>query len=1018
MIHRIEVARKKEFTDPLGDRIARRVKEDLGIEIPFVRTIDIYTCRGDLTSKDLHILAEKLFVDPIIEIYSAGKPLAKNFPFSFLIEVGYKPGVTDSEGKTSCEEAKEILRNVRPKKGKKIDLEIYTSTQYLVNGDITVNEAERIANGLLANVLIERFKIVKHGDWSKDVILDPPIAGIELEPEVSVIDLTTSDEALLDLSKNRLLALNLDEMKTIQKYYSHKADERKEKGLPPNPTDVELEALAQSWSEHCKHKIFKAQIKYIEQESGPTEIIDSVFDTYIKGATREIAKEKDWLVSVFRDNAGVIKFDSDYNLTFKVETHNSPSALDPYGGAITGIVGVNRDSLGTGLGSRLLFNTNVFCFAPPNYKNALLRVRKKYPQRSAHRSELPKGIKRPKRIFEGVRKGVEDGGNKSGIPTVNGTVRFDERYLGQPLVYCGTGGIMPATIDGKPTHEKKIMPGDLIVMVGGRIGKDGIHGATFSSGGLDEESPQSAVQIGDPFTQKVMADMLLEARDQGLYKTIHDNGAGGLSSSVGELATLSGGCELHLERAPLKYEGLDPWEILLSESQERMTLAVPERKIDGFLELARRRDVEASVLGKFTDSSKFHILHDGQTVAYLDLDFLLEGFPQKKLTCRWQPKKHKEPAFDEPADLGKILHEMLSRLNICSKEYVVRQYDHEVQGGSVIKPLVGANNDGPSDGAVIWPLETWERSRAGVVVANGINHNYGDIDTYWMAACAIDEAIRNALAVGASLDHVALLDNFSWSSSDDPNRLAQLVRACRAIYDYSIYFGTPFISGKDSMYNDYQGEIDGEKIKLSCPPTLLISAIGKIKDVRKAVSMDIKNSGDLIYILGETGKELGGSEYYSLMGEKKEGKAFIGNTVPKVKKKEAKALYEALNSAQDLGLIEAAHDCSEGGLGVALAEMAFAGNFGLAIDLKEIPGSEKIKRDDFILFSESPSRLIVEITEENRSEFETLFEEVASSQIGKTVSEEKLVIKGQAGQKIISESLNELKRSWKETLNW
>ena len=384
-------------------------------------------------------------------------------------------------------------------------------------------------------------------------------------------------------------------MKVLRDYFNN--DEvrnvREEYGLSL-PTDVEIEVLAQTWSEHCKHKIFNSQITYWDDKG--SSVINSLFNTFIKRATKEI--NKPWLVSVFTDNAGVIKFNKDHNLVMKVETHNTPSALDPYGGAITGIVGVNRDPLGTGIGARLIFNTDVFCFASPFYDK-----------------ELPPRLLHPRRIFEGVRRGVEHGGNKSGIPTVNGCIVFDERYLGKPLVYCGTGGIMPSMINGKPSHIKEIHNGDLIVMTGGRIGKDGIHGATFSSLQLDEDSPVTAVQIGDPITQKKMLDFLLEARDKGLYRSITDDGAGGLSSSVGEMAQLSGGCVIELDKCPLKYPGLDPWEILVSESQERMTLAVSPEKISEFLDHAGTRDVEATVIGTFTDSGKFHVKYGDKNVA-------------------------------------------------------------------------------------------------------------------------------------------------------------------------------------------------------------------------------------------------------------------------------------------------------------------------------------------------------------------------------------------------------------------
>ncbi|MBU2054223.1 MAG: phosphoribosylformylglycinamidine synthase, partial [Proteobacteria bacterium] len=671
--------------------------------------------------------------------------------------------------------------------------------------------------------------------------------------------------------------------------------------------------------------------------------------------------------------------------------HNSPSALDPYGGALTGIVGVNRDPFGCGRGAKLIFNTDVFCFAPPGYDKP-----------------LPKRILHPRRIYEGVREGVEHGGNKSGIPTVNGCLVFDERYLGKPLVYCGTGGIMPARINGEPTHTKEILPGDLIVMTGGRIGKDGIHGATFSSEELHEGSPVTAVQIGDPITQKKMTDFLLVARDRGLYRAITDNGAGGLSSSVGETARLSGGCELDLAKAPLKYAGLNPWEILISESQERMTLAVAPEQIDAFLALARKMDVEATVLGRYADSGWFHILYGMETVAYIEMSFLHDGLPQMNLQAAWTPPRHAEPDFAETEDLGGALKAMLARLNICSKESVVRQYDHEVQGGSIVKPLTGVVNDGPSDAAVIRPLlDSFE----GIVVANGICPRYSAIDTYHMAACAIDEAVRNAIAVGAPLDRIAGLDNFCWcdpvrseKNPDGEYKLAQLVRANMALYDVTTAYGVPCISGKDSMKNDYQiGDV-----RISIPPTLLFSTLGKMEDVRNAVTMDAKKAGDLVYVLGKTFRELGGSEWYALHGA-------IGNGVPKVHAKTARTLYEALNRAIRAGIVASCHDCSDGGLGVALAETAFAGGLGVEIDLAAVP-AEGIVRNDELLFSESQSRFVVTVSPVARAAFEAFLAGCAFARIGEVIAEGVLKVDGLGGKRIIEENLAALKAAWQEPL--
>jgi phosphoribosylformylglycinamidine synthase len=992
MADRIEIGFKEGIRDALGDKVARRIVEHLQIAVDRVRTIDVHTIDGHLTQEELERAAPGPLSDPIVQEYAINRGLADRF--DWLIEVGFRPGVTDNVGKTA-KEALNLLLGLSPDRLQGV----YTSRQYVIDGPISRQDAERVAASLLANELIERFEIVDGKSWDPQKGMPPHVPRVvgEERPTVEEIDLDVGDEHLLRISSEGVLALNLTEMKALRDYLKNDdvLQGREKVGLGKEMTDAELECLAQTWSEHCKHKIFNARIIY-EDERGLVEEVDSLFDTYIKRSTGEIRERlggDDWCLSVFVDNAGIIRFNDEYNLVFKVETHNSPSALDPYGGALTGIVGVNRDPFGTGKGAKLIFNTDVFCFAPPNYDKP-----------------LPKRILHPRRIYEGVREGVEHGGNKSGIPTINGCIVFDERYLGKPLVYCGTGGIMPAFIAGKPSHTKDIQPGDRIVMAGGRIGKDGIHGATFSSEELHEGSPVTAVQIGDPITQKKMTDFLLIARDRDLYRAITDNGAGGLSSSVGETARLSGGCEMDLAKAPLKYPGLNPWEILISESQERMTLAVAPECMEEFFHLARQMDVEVTDLGSYTDSGMFHVRYGDKTVAYLDMDFLHSGVPQMRLRAKWTPPRHEEPDFPEPEDMGEALRSMLSRLNICSKESVVRQYDHEVQGGSVIKPLVGALNDGPSDAAVIRPvLDSFE----GVVVANGICPRYSDIDTYHMAACAVDEAVRNAIAVGGSLDHLAGLDNFCWcdpvqseKTPDGQYKLAQLVRANQALYDYTTAYGVPCISGKDSMKNDYQiGDT-----KISIPPTLLFSTIGRIDDVRKAVTMDAKEAGHLIYVLGMTYPELGGSEWYAMHGH-------IGNRVPEVRAGKAKELYDALSRAIRKELVASCHDCSDGGLGVALAETAFAGGLGMSVDLSLVP-SAGIERNDTLLFSESQSRFVVTVSPDAQDAFEEMMHGVTIGRVGVVLSEGLLKIQGIGGNIIIEEDILHLKAAWQKPLNF
>jgi phosphoribosylformylglycinamidine synthase len=985
-VHILVVATRPHLPDVRGDALKHTMREDLHLSVENVRTAALYTVHAPLTPEDLEEARQYLFTDAVAqESYWTKRPPGA---CDWIVQVGFLPGITDNVGRTATEALEDIY--ARPVQGA-----VYTSHLYLLRGTLQRHEVERVVGDILANPLIHQWRITAAADWRDGLaaFLPPPVAGVDKPPRVDTVSLQRDEQALLHLSQERLLALSLAEMQAMRTYFHTAAERRQVYGLGSDPTDVELEVLAQTWSEHCKHKIFNSTIHY-RDDTGRDTTIRSLFKSYIVRATEEIGQQVDWLLSVFHDNAGVIKFNDQWNLVMKVETHNTPSALDPYGGAITGIVGVNRDPFGTGKGCRLFFNTDVLCFAPPDYARPL-------PPRLLH----------PKRIFTGVHRGIKDGANQSGIPDVNGAVVFDERFLGKPLVFCGTGGLMPAEIGGAPAHIKRANAGDHIVMVGGRIGKDGIHGATFSSRELSEISPASAVQIGDPITQKKMFDFLLEARDRQLYTCITDNGAGGLSSSVGEMAQFSNGCELHLERAPLKYPGLDPWEILLSESQERMTLAVPPQHLAAFLALAARRQVEATPLGTFTDTGKFHILYDGKTVAVLDMEFLHHGLPEMHLEAHWQPPRFPEPLFPCPADLTDSLLHMLGRLNICSKEWVIRQYDHEVQGRSVIKPLVGVHNDGPGDAAVLRPLLD---SMEGVIVANGICPRYSDIDTYHMAACAIDEAIRNVIAVGGSLEHIAGLDNFCWpdpvqsaTTPDGTYKLAQLVRANQALYDYCTAYGVPCISGKDSMKNDYHiGDT-----KISVPPTLLFSVIARMPDVRRAITMDVKQPGDLVFVLGETRAELGASEYYALHGA-------IGNRVPQVDAPRARTLYRALSQAIQGGLVNACHDCSDGGFGVAAAEMAFAGGFGMYLDLRAMPRESTIDRDDTLLYSETASRFVVTVPPQHREAFCELLDACALGEIGRVLDTPEFVVVGLSNETVIHSDIAQLKEAWQRPLRW
>ena len=810
--------------------------------------------------------------------------------------------------------------------------------------------------------------------------------------------LNADADELSRISQEGLLSLNLAEMQAIQAYFAK---------LERNPTDVELETIAQTWSEHCVHKTFKSMIEYAET-GRETEMIDGLFKTYIQRATEEIGAE--WCVSVFTDNAGIIEFDDNYNIVFKVETHNHPSAIEPYGGAGTGIGGVIRDSLGTGLGAKPILNTDVFCFGLPDLSY----------------DELPKGALHPKRIFKGVVSGVRDYGNRMGIPTANGAILFDPRYTGNPLVYCGNVGLIP-----KDRCDKTVEPGDLIIAVGGRTGRDGIHGATFSSLELDDTSENlgSVVQIGNPIMEKKIVDALMGARDRQLYRNITDCGAGGFSSAVGEMGQEIG-ADVHLENIPLKYTALDPWEIWLSEAQERMVIAAPPENLDELMAICEAESVEATVLGTFTDTRRLRVFYRGEVVGDLDMDFLHNGLPRHTKKAVWDPPQHPEPTLEQidSTQLTEDLCRILASPNVASKEWVIRQYDHEVQGGLVLKPLVGRENDGPGDACITTPVLG---SRKGVVVANGINPKYGDIDPYDSAAAAIDEALRNIIAVGGNLEQTALLDNFSWGNPDKHDRLGGLVRSARACYDIAVAYGTPFISGKDSLYNEYRDTTTGEQ--LAIPPTLLISAICVMPDVSKAVSMDVKSPGNRIYVVGKTYAELGGSHYYAIHG-------FIGNSVPKVRPDEGKRTMEALSLAIDQGLVRSCHDCSEGGIGAAAAEMAFAGGLGMQLSLVNVPRDPDVTTDDVALFSESNSRFIVEVVQEKQEAFEKCMAGIYSEMvglspqvrqafekgtagvpigcIGTVVESGDFIVNGTDGSAIVETTIDRLKENWQGTFRW
>lgn len=1003
-IQRIEVTPRvgDGLRDVRGDTIKSQLKNDHNLTIKDVRSIMGYQINHQLSTDQLHRLVDDLFTDPIIEIGTFNQSLldnkeAFNQTPDAVITVGFKPGVTDNRATAAQDGFTTLFPNI----SKNVQISTTISYVFFGLGDIDLNWlSNQLHNSLIETVVIADNNDCMIQDWPE--LQFPELKNITYTPPKS-INLNVNDSKLIEISEEGLLALNLEEMQAIQRNYQdlEVQEIRKELSLPIDaPTDVELECLAQTWSEHCKHKIFAAKINHKDLETGEETEINSLFKTHIMKPTFDMQEEVDWLLSIFHDNSGVIAWNKDWSLCMKAETHNSPSALDPFGGAMTGIVGVNRDILGTGLGARPIANTDVFCFGPPNYSQ-----------------EVPTGLFHPYRVLRGVHSGVRTGGNESGIPTVNGAMVFDERYLGKPLVYCGTVGIMPRKLnDGRESHIKTPHVGDIIYMVGGRVGSDGIHGATFSSLELTEESPSSAVQIGDPITQKKMVDMLLEARDIGLIQVITDNGAGGLSSSVGEMAELTRGANIDLAKVPLKQAGLSPWEILVSESQERMTVGISPSDCEAFEELARLHEVEATNIGIFTNDESFTITYEKDVVAHLPLGFLHDGCPQLNLNSEWQPPFHKSFQISDinEIEMGEILCKLMSRPNIATKEWWVRSYDHEVIGQSVIKPFCGINHDAPGDAAVIAPLPN---STQGVVISNGIIPRYSDIDTYSMVASTIDEALRNAVCVGVDLDLIAGLDNFCWPDSvesdktpDGRYKLAQLVRANRALDDVCRAYKLPCISGKDSMKND--ATLDGEKI--SVPPTLLFSLIGNHKDVRKAVSSDFKNNGDLIYLVGETHQELGASEISFMFRE--DGIGGIGGAVPKVDTNRNLTLYRALTKSMEDELILSAHDCSDGGLSVALTECCIGSDSGCEIDINPIYSDSNALDEWGILFGESQGRILVSIDPNKKDEFEISMGKNKFHYLGKIKSGNDIIITKEK-KLILSAKLSELRNSWKSTLD-
>jgi len=933
MIYRIELGIKKEFEDIRSEGLLKDAR-NLGINLNSLKVFDIFWIKGNLNEDELRYIVEKIILDPIYQYVNINGPLNKD---SVLIT--YKPGVFDSLASTLNEAIRILGLHAETKSGRKFEF----------IGRIDEKEKKFLLKRLLMNPIIEY--IVKK---EENVFVEPT----EYKLKKKIIPLRKMDDrALLEFSERGILALTLNEMKKIKHYFIK---------IGRDPTDVELETIAQTWSEHCYHKTFRSPIE-IDGKS-----VGKLFDDYIKKATEDI--DADWTLSVFEDNAGVIEFDENHGVSFKVETHNHPSALEPYGGAGTGIGGVIRDTMGTGLGAKPIANTDIFCFGDLNTPF----------------EKLPSGILHPRRIAKGVVAGVRDYGNRMGIPTVNGAICFDEGFLYNPLVFAGSIGIIP-----KKDIRKEVKPGYKIILVGGKTGKDGIHGATFSSKKLDESSEVtslSSVQIGNPIEEKKMLDCLLKARDMGLYEAITDCGAGGLSSAVGEMGKDTGAV-VFLERVPLKYSGLSYTEIWISESQERMVLAVKENNVEKLKGIFEEEDVGVTEIGEFTDDKMLKLFYKNKKVCELDMNFLHRGIPLEKRFGIIKKREEDIENFDEPENYNNTVLSLLAMPDIASKEWVIRQYDHEVQGGSVLKPVTGKS--GPSDAAVTRPFFDSDKA---IIISNGINPLYGKINPYKMTGAVIEEALRNLVAAGGSLKGTALLDNFAFGDTDNPEVLGDLYLTAKACYDYATYYGVPFISGKDSLHNQY--EINRKNI--SIPPTLLISAIGILDHYSRIMTMDFKQEGNPVYLIGKTLNEVGGSQYALLRQ--------VDGVVPEIDTTISKKILNATSNGIRKGFFNAVHDVSHGGIGIALAEMCIASDMGMNVEI------HNSLRTDILLFSESNSRFIVEVKREYEKEFLDFFNEIPLTKLGNIQGKRFIITYNR--KKILDLNIQEMRNTFTEGIKW
>ncbi|MAX66219.1 MAG: phosphoribosylformylglycinamidine synthase [Halobacteriovoraceae bacterium] len=975
---------------PLKNRkdLATKINLELELQFEAIYQSKTYWLEEESQKNISQNLLHSLLRDPIDQKILGQEIAFRDIDFDYIAEISFKPGVTDNTARSVLMALSHKLTHSPT---------IASGQVYLLKTKHNKNEIEMMAKKFLYNPLIQRVQIYQKNEFNEEIpSLALPTAKLQSKG-IETINFDRNDESLLQLSKDRLWALSLTELKEIKSYFNSSIikKKRQKQGLPQNPTDVEIEIIAQTWSEHCKHKIFNAEIDYqespnIDKKLGPLNL-KSIFKEYIKASTEKI--NCDWLVSVFSDNAGIVRFDESVDFCLKVETHNSPSALDPYGGALTGILGVNRDILGCGLGAKPIANTNVLCFA----HSSLLKEKK-----------LPPKLMHPEHILKGVHKGIEDGGNKSGIPTVNGAIFFHDNYAGKPLVYCGTVGVLPQKVGQHPSHLKRHRPGDYIVICGGSVGADGIHGATFSSLELNDDAPSTAVQIGDPFTQKRLSDFVIEARDKNLFNSITDNGAGGLSSSVGEMAEHTNGASIDVSKVPLKYSGLSPFEIVISESQERMTFSVSPECLEEFIKLAKKRECNPAVIGNFHDRGSFDIYEKEELISSLELEFLHDSLPAMKLKAFYEDKKTNQTWTREVRslsqnNLSQDVLTLLSHPNIRSKEQLVRQFDHEVQAATIIKPFLDKKQTGPSDAAVLWSGRYGGHKDGAISISCGLCPEISHLDTYLMTQLAIDEAIRNAICSGTNPDFIALCDNYCWpdpiespNNLDGPHKLAQLVRSAKALYDTALIYKTPFISGKDSMKNDFIGKsFEGNQVKISVPPTLLITALGKLDTKNDVMTTDFKHADDLVYYLGEDCfNELSFSTLHPQL-----------HNFPTVHAQKNRDRYKKVHALIKRKIIKSAHDISDGGLITSLCESLFPQKLGFTFTNNFLKENESLEA---FLFNEYAGGILVSISMKKQQEFERFLGE-GFRLIGKTNSTNFLEYK-----KYFSLEINSLYQAWSD----